>query len=101
MHVIPMFRDAFQHIRENTRKNIRLARMSDGHYCLVRDLGLVKGGKGLRYHEVVVDFSLRGMTTLAKQAVIAIAERAVSRLARRGGLPKWSLLLRSNLRKPQ
>ena len=35
--------------------------MSDGHYCLVRDLGPVKGGKGLKHHEVVVDFSLRGI----------------------------------------
>ncbi|WP_094193847.1 hypothetical protein [Bradyrhizobium viridifuturi] len=35
--------------------------MSSGHYCLIRDLGLVKGGKGLRHHEVVVDFSWRGL----------------------------------------
>ncbi|MGY3445159.1 hypothetical protein ACVW17_005160 [Bradyrhizobium sp. USDA 4473] len=42
-------------------KNSRLARMSSGHYCLIRDLGLVKGGKGLRHHEVVIDFSWRGL----------------------------------------
>ena len=41
-------------------KNMRLARMSSGHYCVIRDLGLVKGGKGLRHHEVVLDLSLRG-----------------------------------------
>ena len=35
--------------------------MSDGHYCFVRDLGLVKGGKGMKYHEVVVDFNRRGI----------------------------------------
>ncbi len=40
-------------------KNCRFARMSSGHYCLIRDLGLVKGGKGLRHHEVLVAFSLQ------------------------------------------
>lgn len=94
MHLVPMFKDAFRHIGKNTR----LARMSDGHYCLVRDLGLVKGGKGLRYHEVVVDFSLRGMTMLAKQAAAVLAKRVASRF---GGLPKWSLLQRPDLREPQ
>lgn len=40
-------------------KDCRLARMSSGHYCLIRDLGLVKGGKGLRHHEVLIAFSVR------------------------------------------
>jgi hypothetical protein len=40
-------------------KNCRLARMSSGRYCLIRDLGLVKGGKGLRHHEVLIAFSLQ------------------------------------------
>jgi len=40
-------------------KNCRLARMSSGPYCLIRDLGLVKGGKGLRHHEVLIAFSVR------------------------------------------
>jgi hypothetical protein len=31
--------------------------MSDGHYCVIRDLGPVKGGKGLKHHEVVVNFT--------------------------------------------
>ena len=35
--------------------------MSSGHYCVIRDLGLVKGGKGLRHHEVVLDLSPRGL----------------------------------------
>jgi hypothetical protein len=35
--------------------------MSDGHYCLVRDLGLVKGGRGLKHHEIVVAFTVRGV----------------------------------------
>jgi hypothetical protein len=38
--------------------NCRLARMSSGRYCLIRDLGLVKGGKGLRHHEVLIAFSI-------------------------------------------
>jgi hypothetical protein len=42
-------------------KGCRLARMSSGRYCLVRDLGLVKGGKGMRHHEVVVAFSVRDL----------------------------------------
>jgi hypothetical protein len=37
--------------------------MSSGQYCLIRDLGLVKGGKGLRHHEVVLTLSLRGVIT--------------------------------------
>jgi hypothetical protein len=35
-------------------KNCHLARMSDGHFCIIRDLEPVKGGKGLKHHEVVV-----------------------------------------------
>jgi hypothetical protein len=41
--------------------------MSDGHYCIVRDLGLVKGGKGMKHHEVVLDFNRRGMMQLVKR----------------------------------
>jgi hypothetical protein len=40
-------------------KNCRFARMSSGRYCLIRDLGPVKGGKGLRHHEVLIAFSIR------------------------------------------
>jgi hypothetical protein len=35
--------------------------MSDGHYCIIRDLGPVKGAKGLKHHEVVLDFTLRAL----------------------------------------
>lgn len=82
-------------------KNCRWARMSDGHYCLVRDLGLVKGGKGLRHHEVVVDLSLRGIRTLAKQGAIAFAAKAAAKLEQRTGESKWSALLRLGAREPQ
>ena len=37
----------------------KFARMSSGTYCVIRDLGLVKGGKGMRHHEVLVTFSLK------------------------------------------
>ncbi len=40
--------------------------MSDGHYCIVRDLGPVKGGKGLKHHEVLVDFSTRALVKSVK-----------------------------------
>jgi hypothetical protein len=43
--------------------------MSDGHYCFVRDLGPVKGGKGMRHHEVVIDFSRRGMVALLRRVL--------------------------------
>jgi hypothetical protein len=49
-------------------ENCRLARMSDGHYCFVRDLGPVKGGKGMKHHAVIVDFNRRGMVALLKRA---------------------------------
>jgi hypothetical protein len=45
-------------------KDCRLARMSDGHYCLLRSLGPVKGGNGMKHHDVVIDFSRRGMVEL-------------------------------------
>lgn len=62
MHAASMFR------------NCRLARMSDGHYCFVRDLGPVKGGKGMKHHEVIVDFNRRGMTALLKRAFVKSPE---------------------------
>ena len=47
------------------RAQIRFAKMSSGHRCLIRDLGLVKGGKGLRHHEVVLELSVRGLFRFA------------------------------------
>jgi hypothetical protein len=47
-------------------KDCRLARMSSGHYCLIRDLGLVRGGKGLRHHEVALELTWRGLGRLLK-----------------------------------
>jgi hypothetical protein len=68
-------------------ENCRLARMSDGHYCVIRDLGPVKGGKGLKHHEVVIDVSVRGFVKfcslrLRRNALKALqAEEQVSSLA--------------------
>ena len=47
-------------------RNCRLARMSDGHYCFMRDLGPVKGGKGMKHHEVIIDFNRRGVVTFVR-----------------------------------
>ena len=40
---------------------VRLARMSSGTWCLVRDLGPVKGGKGMKHFQPIVTFSARGL----------------------------------------
>jgi hypothetical protein len=49
--------------------DIRFARMSSGHRCLIRDLGLVKGGKGLRHHDVVLELSWRGLLKFAASRI--------------------------------
>jgi hypothetical protein len=54
--------------------------MSDGHYCFVRDLGPVKGGKGMKHHEVIVDFNRRGMVALLQRAFAKSAEPETSDL---------------------
>jgi hypothetical protein len=61
-------------------ENCRLARMSDGHYCIVRDLGLVKGGKGMKHHEVIVDFNRRGMVALVKRLLTRPQRAEMTRL---------------------
>ena len=47
-------------------RGAKLARMSSGHYRIIRDLGPVKGGKGLRHHEVVLDVSWPGLVRFVK-----------------------------------
>ena len=42
-------------------KGAVIAQMSDGSYCIVRDLGLVKGGKGLRHFECLLRLTLGGV----------------------------------------
>ncbi len=60
-------------------ENCRLARMSDGHYCIVRDLGLVKGGKGMKHHEVIVDFNRRAAVALFKRLLAWLQKNALPR----------------------
>jgi hypothetical protein len=43
--------------------------MSDGRLRVIRDLGPVKGGKGLKHHEVVLELSWRGMLRFAASAI--------------------------------
>jgi hypothetical protein len=68
VHVAPMFSRVRNHFQ-----GAKFARMSSGTYCIIRDLGLVKGGKGMRHHEVLVTFSFkaawRWMTGVSKAAV--------------------------------
>jgi hypothetical protein len=45
--------------------DLRLVRMSDGTWSLIRDLGPVKGGKGLRCHERVFSFRVQVKLTPA------------------------------------
>ena len=47
----------------------RLARMSNGRFCFIRDLGPVKGGKGLKHHEVVLELSWRGLVRFAASTI--------------------------------
>jgi hypothetical protein len=63
----------------------RWARMSGGQYCLIRDLGLVKGGKGLRHHEVVLTLSWSGILRF----LIVVARETKLRDA--GGRLYWML----------
>jgi hypothetical protein len=35
--------------------------MSSGRYCVIRDLGLVKGGKGMKHHDVLLTLTLKGL----------------------------------------
>jgi hypothetical protein len=57
----------FSRVR-NYFKEARLVRMSDGSRCLVRDLGPVKGGKGMKHHDGVRPLSLRGLINAARPA---------------------------------
>jgi hypothetical protein len=43
--------------------------MSNGRFCFIRDLGPVKGGKGLKHHEVVLELSWRGLVRFAASTV--------------------------------
>ncbi len=42
-------------------KDAQLVRMSNGDYCLVRPLGLVPGGKGMKHHENLLRLTPKGI----------------------------------------
>ncbi len=44
-------------------KGAQLVRMANGDYCLVRPLGLVRGGKGMRHHENLLRLTPRGIAS--------------------------------------
>ena len=48
--------------------------MSDGHYCFLRDLGPVKGGKGLKHHEVIVHLTPRGLVEFFRRLLVKIPD---------------------------
>lgn len=60
----------FSRVRHHL-KSPTFARMSSGEYCIIRDLGLIKGGKGMRHHVVVLRLSWSGLV----QAVRSIPAR--------------------------
>ena len=64
-------------------KRSHLARMSDGTFCIIRDLGLVKGGKGMRHHEVLVTLTFKALwkSVLLKPAQAVATVRASKRAA--------------------
>ena len=75
----------------NYFRNCRIARMSNGEYCLIRDQGLVKGGRGLKCHETLIVFSIRGIAAKLRPVPPAngmrgegsLLGRCVARLGRR------------------
>jgi hypothetical protein len=48
-------------------KKCWLARTSDRHYCIIRNSGLVEGGKSIRHHEVLIAFTFRGFVQRSKR----------------------------------
>lgn len=67
-------------------KDIELVRMSNGDYCLVRPLGLVPGGKGMRYQENLLRLTPSGIASklwaLAKLGVSIDAAQIASIFAK-------------------
>ena len=79
----------------NTRfEGGRLVRMSSGDWCLVRDLGPVKGGKGLKHHEVVLAFRLKPRLLRSLQdAVLSFIAKSTGSIPPAGLRAATSLML--------
>ena len=77
VHVAPMLSRVRNHFQ-----GAKFARMSSGTYCIIRDLGLVKGGKGMRHHEVLITFSPRAfrrwVVTAGRDLASAVKRRWLS-----------------------
>jgi hypothetical protein len=75
----------FSRVRNHFR-DAKFARMSSGTYCIIRDLGLVKGGKGMRHHEVLVTFSLgafgKSIGGLVRRDLADVSKRRLAWLQR-------------------
>ena len=67
--------------------DLRLVRMSDGHLALVRDLGLVKGGRGLRQHKPILSLNTQAVSITSWMRIA----RSRNLLAVEDGLPSNSL----------
>lgn len=71
-------RDFFksQYFKDKYLKDLELVRMSNGDYCLVRPLGLVPGGKGMRYQENLLRLTPSGIASkmwlMSKQGLQAL-----------------------------
>ena len=77
VHAAPMLSRVRNHFQ-----GAKFARMSSGTYCIIRDLGLVKGGKGMRHHEVLITFSPRAfrrwVVTAGRDLASAVKRRWLS-----------------------
>ena len=82
-------------------RNCRLACMSNGEVCLIRDQGLVKGGRGLKHHEVLIVFSIRWLAAKSRQSLKTTGIRARDFLVRRcPARPGRTLAAISLIKKP-
>jgi len=81
----------------NHFQGAKFARMSSGTYCVIRDLGLVKGGKGMRHHEVLVTFSVKA----AWRWMAAVCREAVGTKRRSAWLQRVPEPMSENASQPQ
>ena len=72
---------------------VRLARMSSGTWCLVKDLGLVKGGKGMKQFQPIVTFNARGLWTFIRDRETSFVKTCLALIL---ALPIRSLRTKSN-----
>ena len=65
-----------------------LARMSSGTYCIIRPLGLVKGGKGLKHHENLLTLTVSGvalkLVEVFRYPAVVFQDDGIPKVARAG-----------------